>query len=81
MVAEALGYIAEEPGGTAPEAVGEALDAAQRVRDDLLTLISVLRDEPVGGGPVPDVLDAVAGHLRTAARGVRGGSRTSRRGR
>ncbi|MEU8058887.1 FUSC family protein [Microbispora bryophytorum] len=72
MVAEALGYIAEEPGGTAPEAVGEALDAAQRVRDDLLTLISVLRDEPAGGGPVPDVLDAVAGHLRTAAQGVRG---------
>ncbi|WP_432928742.1 FUSC family protein [Microbispora sp. CA-135349] len=72
MVAGALGYIAKEPGGTAPDAVDEALEAAQRVRDDLLTLISVLRDEPTGAGPVPDVLDAVAGHLRAAAQAVRG---------
>ncbi|MGI5161935.1 FUSC family protein [Microbispora sp. CA-102843] len=72
MVAGALGYIAKEPGGTAPDAVDEALEAAQRVRDDLLTLISVLRDEPTGAGPVPDVLDAVAGHLRAAAEAVRG---------
>ncbi|MBB2744568.1 UNVERIFIED_ORG: putative membrane protein YccC [Microbispora rosea subsp. rosea] len=72
MVTGALGYIAKEPGGTAPEAVDEALEAAQRVRDDLLTLISVLRDEPTGAGPVPDVLDAVADHLRAAAQAVRG---------
>ncbi|MEU6424660.1 FUSC family protein [Microbispora sp. NPDC046973] len=72
MVTGALGYIAKEPGGTAPDAVDEALEAAQRVRDDLLTLISVLRDEPTGAGPVPDVLDAVAGHLRAAAQAVRG---------
>ncbi|MEN3535058.1 FUSC family protein [Microbispora sp. ZYX-F-249] len=72
MVAAALDYIAKEPGGAAPGAVDEALEAAQRVRDDLLTLISVLRDEPTGAGPVPDVLDAVAGHLRAAAEAVRG---------
>ncbi|MEV4454778.1 FUSC family protein [Microbispora sp. NPDC049633] len=72
MVAAALDYIAKEPGGAAPDAVDEALEAAQRVRDDLLTLISVLRDEPTGAGPVPDVLDAVAGHLRAAAEAVRG---------
>ncbi|WP_169980861.1 FUSC family protein [Microbispora sp. H10836] len=72
MVAAALDYIAKEPGGAAPGAVDEALEAAQRVRDDLLTLISVFRDEPTGAGPVPDVLDAVAGHLRAAAEAVRG---------
>lgn len=72
MVAGALGYIAEEPGGTAPDAVDEALEAAQRVRDDLLTLIAVLRDEPTGAGPVPDILDAVAARLRAAAEAVRG---------
>ncbi|OPG10601.1 FUSC family protein [Microbispora sp. GKU 823] len=72
MVVGALGYIAKEPGGTAPDAVEVALEAAQRVRDDLLTLISVLRDEPTGAGPVPDVLEAVAGHLRAAAQAVRG---------
>ncbi|MEU8173502.1 FUSC family protein [Microbispora hainanensis] len=72
MVTAALCYIAKEPGGTAPDTVEEALEAAQRVRDDLLTLISVLRDEPTGAGPVPDVLDAVAAHLRGAAQAVRG---------
>ncbi|WP_169949836.1 FUSC family protein [Microbispora sp. H11081] len=72
MVAAALGYIAKEPGGAAPDAVEEALEAAQRVRDHLLTLISVLRDAPIGAGPVPDVLDAVAGRLRDTAQAVRG---------
>ncbi|WP_182883874.1 FUSC family protein [Microbispora sp. H10949] len=73
MVAGALGYIAREPGGTAPEAVGGALDAAQRVRDDLLTMFSLLRDEPLGAGPVADVLDAVAGQLQSASQAVQAG--------
>lgn len=70
MVVGALGYIAHEPGGTAPEAVQEALEAAQRVRDDLLTLLSVVRDEPGGAGPLPGVLDAVADHLQAASEAV-----------
>ncbi|KAA9376293.1 FUSC family protein [Microbispora cellulosiformans] len=73
MVTGALGYIAREPGGTAPEAVGGALDAAQRVRDDLLTMVSLLRDEPIGAGPVADVLDAVAGQLQAASQAVQAG--------
>ncbi|WP_405088134.1 FUSC family protein [Microbispora sp. NBC_01389] len=72
-VAGALGYIAREPGGAAPEAVGGALDAAQRVRDDLLTMVSLLRDEPIGAGPVADVLDAVAGQLQAASQAVQAG--------
>ncbi|MEZ0077240.1 FUSC family protein [Planotetraspora sp. GP83] len=73
VVTGSLGYIAHEPGGSAPRAVEEAVEAAQRVRDDLMTLTSVLHEEPGEGGPVPEVLDMVADRLEAAAEAVQAG--------
>ncbi|GAA4562108.1 FUSC family protein [Planotetraspora kaengkrachanensis] len=72
-VARSLDYIAHEPGGTAPHAVEEAVDVAQRVRDDLMSVTSVLRDEPGDPGHVPDVLETVAVRLDAAAQAVQTG--------
>ncbi|MEW9527631.1 FUSC family protein [Microbispora sp. NPDC049125] len=72
-VTGSLCYAAQEPGGTAPAEIRQAVEAAQRVRDDLLTLIAVLRDEPVEARPVPDVLDAIANGMEAVAESVRGG--------
>ncbi|GAA4589704.1 hypothetical protein GCM10023194_44620 [Planotetraspora phitsanulokensis] len=69
-VALSLDYIAHEPGGTAPYAVEEAVDVAQRVRDDLMSVTSVLRDEPGDPGHVPGVLETVALRLEAAAQAV-----------
>ncbi|MCC5581874.1 FUSC family protein [Microtetraspora sp. AC03309] len=72
-VSKALDYIAHEPGVTAPEEVAEAMSLTQRVRDDLIAVTSVLREERVEAGPVPDVLDAVADRLEDAADAVEAG--------
>ncbi|WP_433352266.1 FUSC family protein [Microtetraspora malaysiensis] len=69
-VSRALDYIAHEPGVTAPEEVAEAVALAQRVRDDLIAVTSVLRGERADAGPAPEVLDAVADRLEDAARAV-----------
>ncbi|MCT9932498.1 FUSC family protein [Planotetraspora sp. A-T 1434] len=73
VVTGSLGYVAHEPGGSAPRAIEEAVEAAQRVRDDLMTLTSVLHEEPGEGGPVPEVLDMVADRLEAAAEAVQTG--------
>jgi uncharacterized membrane protein YccC len=69
-VALSLDYIAHEPGGTAPHAVEEAVEAAQRVRDDLMSVLSVLRDEPGDEGHAPEVLETVARRLEAAAQAM-----------
>jgi uncharacterized membrane protein YccC len=57
-VAVSLAYIPHEPGGTAPDAAEEAVEAAQRVRDDLMSLTAILREEtppkPVPGSASPE---------------------------
>jgi uncharacterized membrane protein YccC len=72
-VALSLDYIAHEPGGTVPHAVQEAVEAAQRVRDDLISVTSVLRDDPGDPGHVPEVLETVARRLETTAQAVQAG--------
>ncbi|GII53688.1 hypothetical protein Pth03_20770 [Planotetraspora thailandica] len=57
-VAQALTYIAHEPGGTAPGAAQKAVEAAQRVRDDLMSLTAVSRGEAVPALPEPGVPDS-----------------------
>jgi uncharacterized membrane protein YccC len=80
LLAGSLRYVAQEPAGRASggvvsyQDVGLAVDVAQRVRDDLLTLTSVLRDEAAECGPVPDVLQAIADRLEAAAEAVEGGA-------
>ncbi|ETK34437.1 FUSC family protein [Microbispora sp. ATCC PTA-5024] len=73
MLSGSLRYVAQEPGGAAHGDLERAVDAAQRVRDDLLTLTSVLRDEPGRCGPVAEVLDAVGERLEAAGEAVEGG--------
>ncbi|MBO3745808.1 FUSC family protein [Streptosporangiaceae bacterium NEAU-GS5] len=70
-VSGALGVIPHEPGGAAPEGMREVVEAAERVRDDLITVAAVLREDPGDVGPAPKVLDAVADRLEGCADAVR----------
>jgi hypothetical protein len=72
-VSDALGYITHEPGAQKPEGIDEVLEAAERVRDDLITVAAVLREDPGDVGPAPRVLDAVADRLEGCADAVRAG--------
>ncbi|MEO3863741.1 FUSC family protein [Acrocarpospora sp. B8E8] len=70
-VAQSVSSIAYEPGVVPPQHVDEVLDTARRIRDDLMTVTTVLREDPGEVGPAPGVLDAVADRLATGAEAVR----------
>ncbi|GLW98329.1 FUSC family protein [Microtetraspora sp. NBRC 16547] len=72
-VSTSLDHIAHEPGATPPEEVVEAVGLTQRVRDDLISVTSVLRGGRAEPGPAPEVLDAVADRLEDAANAVEAG--------
>ncbi|WP_344318003.1 FUSC family protein [Acrocarpospora pleiomorpha] len=70
-VAQSVSSIAYEPGAVPPQHVDEVLDTARRIRDDLMTVTTVLREDPGEVGPAPGVLDAVADRLAAGAEAVR----------
>ncbi|GAA0374855.1 hypothetical protein Acor_42990 [Acrocarpospora corrugata] len=72
-VALSADYMAHEPGAEPPPYVDEVLDTARRIRDDLMTVTTVLREDPGEVGPAPTVLDAVADRLEAGAEAVRTG--------
>ncbi|WP_214103289.1 FUSC family protein [Acrocarpospora catenulata] len=72
-VSVALAYIPHEPGALLPEHLEGVLDTATRVRDDLITLTTVLREHSGDVGPAPKVLDAVADRLSAGAEAIRTG--------
>ncbi|GIH22496.1 hypothetical protein Aph01nite_08060 [Acrocarpospora phusangensis] len=72
-VAQAADSIAHEPGAVPPAHLDDVLDAARRIRDDLIAVTTVLREDPGEVGPAPAVLDAVADRLAGGAEAVRMG--------
>ncbi|SNS92651.1 Uncharacterized membrane protein YccC [Streptosporangium subroseum] len=67
---ESLDRLDKEPGGSAPRRLRDAVTAAQRLRDNALTLLAVPPpgEEP---GPTVTVLDMVADRLERVAEAVR----------
>jgi hypothetical protein len=74
-VGESLRHVAEEPVPDAERiaALREAIAAARRIRDDLITLTRLSDEGGVDVGPIPAILDHVADHLEETARELRAG--------
>ncbi|WP_062356863.1 FUSC family protein [Herbidospora yilanensis] len=80
-VGQGIAAMAHEPGAGETGHVAELLEEVTRVRDGLITLTSVLREDPGNDvGPAPAVLHAVADRLEGGAVAVQEGTPYQARG-